>query len=313
MANGALDANGFTNTVTVDNHITVRGSDWYWAVCAVMIVATGAFVGLSFTKPRSERLFHYITASITMIAAIAYFSMGANLGWTGIAVEYQRSNPKVSGNMRQIFYVRYIDWFLTTPLLLLDLLLTSGLPTPTICYTILINEIMIVTGLVGALVKSSYKWGYFVFGCVAFLFVAWTVVFEGRAHARTLGADINKVYTLCGVWTIGLWFLYPIAWGLSEGGNVIASDSEAIFYGILDVLAKPVFGALLIWGHRNIDMSRLGLQIRDVGVNGPSGNIRSEKAASSGHAGNGVTGQDITNGASTTNDTTPVHNTTTTV
>lgn len=60
-----------------------------------------------------------------------------------------------------------------------------------------------------------------------------------------------------------LWFLYPISWGLSEGGNVIAPDSEAAFYGTLDVLAKPVFGALLLWGHRGIDPARLGLIIRD--------------------------------------------------
>ena len=44
-----------------------------------------------------------------MIAAVAYFSMGANLGWTGILVEFERSSPKVAGNIRQIFYVRYID------------------------------------------------------------------------------------------------------------------------------------------------------------------------------------------------------------
>jgi bacteriorhodopsin len=36
-----------------------------------------------------------------------------------------------------------------------------------------------------------------------------------------------------------------------------------VFYGILDFLAKPVFGALLIWGHRDIELSRLGLNIRD--------------------------------------------------
>ncbi len=47
--------------------------------------------------------------------------------------------------------------FITTPLLLLDLLLTAGLPWPTILLTILVDEVMIVTGLVGALVKSSYK------------------------------------------------------------------------------------------------------------------------------------------------------------
>lgn len=101
--NNALNVNGFTNTVTTDNHLTVRGSDWYWAVTAVMTIATFAFIGLSFKKPRSSRLFHYITAAITMVAAIAYFSMASNLGWTGIRVEFARSNPKVSGDIRQIF------------------------------------------------------------------------------------------------------------------------------------------------------------------------------------------------------------------
>ncbi|KAK5297906.1 hypothetical protein LTR99_008309 [Exophiala xenobiotica] len=282
MGNEALDINGMTNTVTTNNHITRRGSDWYFAVCAVMAVSSLVFMGLSFTKTRSQRIFHYITAAITMVAAIAYFSMGSNLGWTAIQVEFERSDPKVAGNMRQIFYVRYIDWFITTPLLLADLLLTCGLPTPTILYVILANEVMVVTGLVGALVKSSYKWGksrkaashvtgdnvnampgFFTFGTVAFLFVAYSVVIEGRAYARILGNDILKTYTLCGVWTIFLWFLYPVAWGLSEGGNVIASDSEAVFYGILDLLAKPGFGALLLWGHRNIEVERLGIHIRD--------------------------------------------------
>ena len=89
--------------------------------------------------------------------------------------------------------------------------------------------------------------------------MTWTA----RKHANALGADISKTYLICGVWTIFLWFLYPIAWGLSEGGNVIAPDSEAVFYGILDILAKPVFGTLLLWGHRNIDPARLGLHIRD--------------------------------------------------
>ena len=39
----------------------------------------------------------------------------------------------------------------------MDLLLTAGMPWPTILYTLLIDEIMIITGLVGALVRSTYK------------------------------------------------------------------------------------------------------------------------------------------------------------
>ena len=46
---------------------------------------------------------------------------------------------------------------ITTPLLLLDLLLTAALPWPTILFTLVLDEIMIITGLVGALVVSSYK------------------------------------------------------------------------------------------------------------------------------------------------------------
>ncbi|WPH00960.1 Hypothetical protein R9X50_00379400 [Acrodontium crateriforme] len=262
--NDALNVNGDTvNGVRADIAITTHGSDWYWAVTAVMIVATMAFMGLATTKPRQHRIFHYITASITLVASIAYFSMGSNLGWTPIDVEFQRSDHVVSGFNREIFYVRYIDWFITTPLLLLDLLLTAGMPWPTVMYVILIDEVMIVTGLVGALVSSSYKWGYFVFGCAALFYIIYVLGFEARKHANALGKDVGQAFLYCGALTTFLWTLYPIAWGVCEGGNIISPDSEAVFYGILDLLAKPVFGALLLFGHRNIDPARLGLHIHD--------------------------------------------------
>ncbi|TKA58666.1 hypothetical protein B0A55_12757, partial [Friedmanniomyces simplex] len=66
-ANNAINVN--TNTVNgkhVDIAITTHGSDWYWAVTAVMICATFTFMGLAATKPRQHRIFHYITAAITL-------------------------------------------------------------------------------------------------------------------------------------------------------------------------------------------------------------------------------------------------------
>ncbi|KAK5015112.1 hypothetical protein BJ546DRAFT_1065685 [Cryomyces antarcticus] len=262
--NNALNVNTNTqNGKSAAIAITTHGSDLYWAICAIMITATMVFVGLAATKPRHHRIFHYITAAITMVAAVAYFSMASNLGWTPIDVEFQRNNPVVRGVNREIFYVRYIDWFITTPLLLMDLLLTAGMPWPTVLFVILVDEVMIVTGLVGALVKSSYKWGYFAFGCAALAYIVWELVWTARKHASRLGSDIGKAFVSCGSLTAFLWILYPVAWGVCEGGNVISPDSEAVFYGILDVLAKPVFGALLIWGHRGIDPGRLGLHLRD--------------------------------------------------
>ncbi|KAF1934239.1 family A G protein-coupled receptor-like protein [Didymella exigua CBS 183.55] len=263
-ANHALDLNGNTvNGATADIAITTHGSDLYFAICAAMGVAGFSFMGLAMRKHRRDRLFHYITAAVVFVACIAYFTMGSNLGFTPIQVEYRRSNPVVRGQYREIFYVRYIDWFITTPLLLLDLLLTAGMPWPTILWTLLIDEIMIITGLVGALVVSRYKWAYFTFGCVALVYIAYVLTWEARKNSARYGPEVRKAFLYCGSLTTFLWILYPIAWGLCEGGNVISPDSEAIFYGILDFLAKPCFGALLIWGHRNIDPASIGMAIRD--------------------------------------------------
>ncbi|KAF2704042.1 putative opsin-like protein [Pleomassaria siparia CBS 279.74] len=290
MVNNALNNNGnFVNGALADIAITTHGSDFYFAICAAMTVAAITFIGLSFRKHRRDRVFHYITAGVVFVAAIAYWSMGSNLGFTPIAVEFRRSDPKVSGVYREIFWVRYVDWFITTPLLLMDLLLTAGMPWPTILWVILVDEIMIITGLVGALVRSSYKWGYFAFGCAALFYILYQLVWSARRHAAVLGSDVKQVFFMCGTLTAFLWTLYPVAWGLCEGGNVIAPDSEAVFYGVLDFCAKPVFGALLLFGHRNIDPARLGLKIADYDDD-PSVNGRHEKAApSNGHSG-GVLG-----------------------
>ncbi|KAH9892170.1 bacteriorhodopsin [Xylariomycetidae sp. FL2044] len=247
-----------------DLEITDRGSDWYYTVCAIMGFSAILFMVLALRKPQTHRIFHYINAAIAAIACIAYFSMGSNLGKTAILAEFRRpDDPQVrSAGTREIFYARYIDWAITTPLLLLDLLLTAGIPTPTILVTLLADEIMIVCGLVGALTYTRYKWGYFAFGCAAFFFIIYELGYDGVKHAKALGKP-KKPYLMCTSYLLFLWMLYPIAWGLSEGGNVIHPDSEAIFYGILDILAKPVFAGLLLWSHRNISPHDLGLHIRN--------------------------------------------------
>ena len=68
--------------------------------------------------------------------------------------------------------MRYIQWFITFPLLLLELLLTTGVTLSDILMTIFAAMVLVITGLVGSLVASTYKWGYFTFGMVA-LFYIW--------------------------------------------------------------------------------------------------------------------------------------------
>lgn len=141
----------------------------------------------------------------------------------------------------------------------MDIMLTAGLPWSTILYTIFLDEVMIITGLIGALVSSRYKWGYWTIGCVAMFFVFYNIIFVARKSAQAIGSDVHKLFLALSGLTIVLWTLYPLAWGLCEGGNYITADSEAVFYGILDFLAKPVFTAILIIGHSKLDYARFGL------------------------------------------------------
>ena len=47
---------------------------------------------------------------LLITSQIAYYCMGSNLGWAPIIVEWMRTWPGVTGENREIFYVRYIDW-----------------------------------------------------------------------------------------------------------------------------------------------------------------------------------------------------------
>lgn len=109
--NDATSTNPFqVNDRNVDIHQTIRGSGFYYGICAVMGATAIAIMVMAKMKPRTDRIFFYLSAGLYSFACIAYFSMGSNLGWTPIDVEFMRGDPKVSGRNRQIFYARYIDW-----------------------------------------------------------------------------------------------------------------------------------------------------------------------------------------------------------
>ena len=70
------------------------------------------------------------------------------------------------------------------------------------------------------------------------------------------------MHSVTAAWVWFLWMLYPVCWGISEGGNVIAPDSEFIFYGILDCMLIPVTAGFFLFRHWRIDPARMGLKLR---------------------------------------------------
>lgn len=253
--------------------ITTNGSNWLWAAFAVMLLSDLIVIGWHFTVPRGQRVFHQLGAIILTTASIAYFSMASNLGSTPIATEF-RNLGYPAGTLRQIWYVRYIDWAITTPALLLELALASGLPLSDIITLVFFDLVMIITGLVGALVASSYKWGYFVFGNFALFYIWWVLLGPARTSAGLLGPGFKKSFTSSAAFLSFIWILYPIAWGLADGSSTIWPDAEMVFYGVLDVIAKPVYIFFHLFSLSKLDLTALQLQ---------SGKFSSSAGTSSSH------------------------------
>merc|ERR1712093_128757 len=263
----SVSANVFDyNPRVADADITIEGSDFLWAIFAVMLASAIGVTTWTLMTPPGKRTFHVLSMAILFTASTAYFAMASNLGATAVYVEFVRyksdlfTDTSINPYTRSIWYARYIDWFITTPLLLTELLLSTGMPLSGIAATIFFDIVMVVGGLIGALVPSVYKWGFFAGSTVAMLAVFYSLMVPARANAKALGDQVYKSYWTSALVLAGLWLLYPVAWGLCDGGNVIPPDSEMVFYGVLDFLAKPCFLIFHLWGMRKIDYSVFQLQ-----------------------------------------------------
>lgn len=264
LARAALEARNRalqTNPPHAINNITRNGSNWLWAVMALHGFLFLAVLALTLKQKHQQRVFHYIALALLLVPTIAYYTMASNLGSHAVPVQFREGG--IPGRTRQIFWVRFVEWFVTWSLEVLALLLLSGVGWSTILFTIGLTMLQAVMYLVGALTRTSYKWGYYAFAVFLYFLIAYQLFVAARAWARKF--DVGKTFSGLTAYLLFFWLLYPISWGLSEGGNVISNDSEQIFYGILDIFSKGLFALALVWLARKFDYKRLGLEMGDHG------------------------------------------------
>jgi len=237
---------------------TQTGTRTLWVVFIVMVISSAIFAGLSWTVPLQKRLFHVITTLITIFAALSYFAMatgaGSSLHHTVIHESHDTVPDTKHEIYRQVFFARYVDWTITTPLLLLDLAILAGLSGVHIVIVLIADVIMILTGLFAAYghEHTAQKWGWYTIGCIAYLTIVWHLVYHGRNTATRRSSGVGKFYTAIAGFTIVLWTLYPIVWGIADGSRKLSVNREIIAYAVLDILAKPVFGTWLLITHSRV-------------------------------------------------------------
>lgn len=207
----------------------------------------------SFTAHESKRVFNYTLSMALLVGAVTYYAQAANLGWSAVEQASQLS--------RQIFYARYINWAVSFPALVLSLGLLSGVSWTTITLNIFITWFWILSYLVAAYTTTSYKWGFFGFGTFAYSILAMSTINEGRESAELVGVGGDYIF-LAG-WVNLVWLLYPIAFGLSDGGDIINVTSGSIFFGVLDVLLVPVVSIGFLILSRKWDFGMLQLDFSE--------------------------------------------------
>jgi len=230
------------------------GARTLWVVFVLMFLSSLAFIGMSYRVPVQKRLFHVLTAFITIFATISYFAMATGDGNSFAHIVIKESHKHVPDTVehvyRQVFWARYVDWSVTTPLLLLDLAFLAGLNGSSIIIAIVADLIMVLLGLFAAFgANEGQKWGYYAMACAAYLVIVYQLAVSGRKTVSSKDNATAKLFASLGGFPFILWTLYPIVCGIGDGARKWSVDAEIIAYAILDVLAKPVFGFWLLTAH----------------------------------------------------------------
>lgn len=201
-------------------------------VFVLLVISSIAFYALAFRQPvvstyirlrmavmltilQQKRLFHILTAFITTFAAISYFAMAINDGvyLNKIVVkEAQKHVPDTEHIIfREVYWARYVDWSVTTPLLLLDLALLAGLSGANILVAVVADLIMILSGLFAALTSEpSSKWGYYAIAVIAYLVVVYQLAINGRHVVQSKDSKTASFFAAIGGFTLILWTVYPM-------------------------------------------------------------------------------------------------------
>ena len=218
---------------------------WLWIGVAGMALGVISIAWLTIQSPEGERHHGVTSLFVCLIAMIAYLAMAFGQG-----------SVEIDG--KEVFVARYIDWVLTTPLLLLGLLTLGLAPlarggdvrnrNALIAGVLGADVVMIVTGFLATVSPlDAQKWVWFGISCLAFFYVIrtlWGPVYKEAVKNKTGGLYIK----LLGVLSL-LWFVYPVLWVLgTECTDTISLNAEVGVYAVIDVTAKVLFGLMLVAG-----------------------------------------------------------------
>ncbi|PPK85422.1 bacteriorhodopsin [Neolewinella xylanilytica] len=205
----------------------------HWAYVAVMAASAIAILSMA-RNPKGVPQYKYLIHAFVVI-------------WSGLvysAIAFGQGTVEVGGET--VYFARYLDWVISTPLLLLSLVLTGKYTLKlegSITAGLLGSQvIMILTGLVADLSPSANRWFWYIAGCVALLVVFRLMWRELYAKAKIQGPELTAAYKASAVFLSVQWLLYPLAWALGTPGlGVFDPLLTSVLFIVLPIVSKAGF------------------------------------------------------------------------
>ena len=197
-----------------------------------------------------------VSATVTSIAAYHYFRMFDSFN----AAYPVGAGTELSGFAGYNVGYRYVDWFLTVPLLLVELVAVMGLAravqssllkrlVPAAALMIALgfpgdNHMDILPGVEGGM--EAGIWG--ALSTIPFLYILYVLFVEIGKSLAGQSAKVQGLLKGARILLIATWGVYPITFILSMDTVIPTYEqvvTREIGYSIADILAKCVFGLII--------------------------------------------------------------------
>jgi len=222
-----------------------------------LAIASLSFTGLYLVLSQKRVLPRYrnavvVSAMVCFIATYHYIRIFENFKSSYVT---QAIGGKGSYALTHVAFneaYRYVDWFLTVPLLLVEtvavLALARSVAKPLLTKLVIASALMIALGYPGEIASSTgtrLVWG--TLSTIPFLYLLYVLFVE---LSRSLDRQPEQVRGTVGklrIMLVGLWGVYPIAYLFP----VFGFDGASAFvmrqagYSIADILSKAAFGLVI--------------------------------------------------------------------
>lgn len=210
------------------NQTTVNKS---FEVSFILLLSISILTGIRSLNPNitpKNRLSLQLSTLVTIIASFHY-------------------NLMLNRTQNPVIY-RYLDWFFTTPILLIDFCLMYGITdTPFIIEILAYNTLMLILGFIGELGFIS-MFNSMIIGFIPFILLFGKLYQRIKQNQNNENKQNNEIFKIgkFKIDKIKFFYLFVGLWSMYGFIHIYPSKSTRdLFYNILDILTKGVFGVFI--------------------------------------------------------------------